>query len=135
MSELILKIKRLLRNWFAKGLREGHAPTARLYESEADEVDASDPFSEPVRLEIGDVLDLHAFAPRDVRAVVEEYLSEARRLGLRQVRIIHGKGVGVQREIVRGILARTPFVERFADAPESAGGWGATIAHLAPRAG
>ena len=99
---------------------------------EGDEVDPFDPFPEPVRLEISDVLDLHSFAPRDVRRVVEEYLLEARGRGFRQVRIIHGKGVGVQREAVRSVLARTPFVEHFADAPPEAGGWGATVARLSP---
>lgn len=94
--------------------------------------DPFDPFPEPVRLEIRDVLDLHAFAPRDLKAVVEEYLREAHSLGFRQVRIIHGKGVSVQREHVRRILARTPFVEHFSDAPPEAGGWGATIARLTP---
>jgi dsDNA-specific endonuclease/ATPase MutS2 len=81
---------------------------------------------------IEDAIDLHTFAPRDVRRVVEEYLAEARGRGFRQVRIIHGKGVGVQREAVRSVLARTPFVEHFADAPPEAGGWGATVARLAP---
>lgn len=95
-----------------------------------DEVDPFDPFPEPVRLEITDVFDLHSIPPREVRAVVEEYLSEARRLGFRRVRIIHGKGVGVQREAVRKVLARTPFVEHFSDAPPEAGGWGATVARL-----
>ena len=95
-----------------------------------DEVDPFDPFPEPVRLEITDVFDLHTVPPREVRAVVAEYLNEARLKGFRQVRIIHGKGVGVQREAVRSILARTPFVEHFSDAPPEAGGWGATVAHL-----
>jgi hypothetical protein len=97
---------------------------------DADDVDPFDPFPEPVRVEITDVFDLHTIPPREVRAVVEEYLSEARRKGLRQVRIVHGKGVGVQREAVRKILARTPFVEHFSDAPPEAGGWGATVARL-----
>jgi dsDNA-specific endonuclease/ATPase MutS2 len=65
-----------------------------------------------------------------VRAVVEEYLREAQRKGFESVRIIHGKGVGVQREIVRTVLARTDFVEHFSDAPPEAGGWGATVARL-----
>jgi dsDNA-specific endonuclease/ATPase MutS2 len=65
-----------------------------------------------------------------VRAVVEEYLYQARRAGFQRVRIIHGKGVGVQREAVRRTLARTPFVEHFSDAPPEAGGWGATVATL-----
>ena len=97
---------------------------------EDDGVDPFDPFPEPVRLEITDVLDLHPFSARDVRRVVEEYLEEARARGFRRVRIIHGKGVGVQREVVRGILSRTPFVEHFSDAPPEAGGWGATVAVL-----
>lgn len=106
---------------------EGRAPES---EPEEDDVDPFDPFPEPVRLEITDVFDLHTVSPREVRAVVEEYLREARRKGFRTVRIIHGKGVGVQRETVRTILARTPFVEHFSDAPPEAGGWGATVAHL-----
>jgi dsDNA-specific endonuclease/ATPase MutS2 len=85
---------------------------------------------EPVRIPITDVLDLHTFAPRDVVAVVEEYLAEAHRLGFKALRIIHGRGIGVQREIVRGVLAQTPFVVRFGDAPLEAGGWGATIVDL-----
>ena len=93
-------------------------------------VDPFDPFPEPVRLEIRDVFDLHTIQPREVRAVVEEYLREAHGRGFRQVRIIHGKGVGVQREAVRAVLARTPFVEHFTDAPPEAGGWGATVAFL-----
>jgi dsDNA-specific endonuclease/ATPase MutS2 len=99
-------------------------------EDEGAEVDPFDPFPEGVRLEITDVFDLHSIPPREVRAVVEEYLREAHRRGFRAVRIIHGKGVGVQRENVRAVLARTPFVEHFADAPPEAGGWGATIARL-----
>jgi DNA-nicking Smr family endonuclease len=85
---------------------------------------------EPVRIPITDVLDLHTVPPRDVKPVVEEYLWEARRLGLRYLRIIHGRGIGVQRETVRALLARTDFVESFADAPLEAGGWGATIIRL-----
>lgn len=107
--------------------REERAPEA---EPDVDDVDPFDPFPEPVRLEITDVFDLHTIQPREVRAVVEEYLCEARRKGFRSVRIIHGKGVGVQRETVRTILARTPFVEHFADAPPEAGGWGATVVRM-----
>ncbi len=84
----------------------------------------------PVVVPISDVLDLHPFAPRDVSAVVEEYLAEARRLGFTALRIIHGRGIGVQRETVRGILARTPFVVQFRDAPLEAGGRGATVVTL-----
>lgn len=82
---------------------------------------------EPFRIPIEDVLDLHTVTPRDVVPVVEEYLFEARRRGFEAVRIIHGRGIGVQREAVRKVLQRTPFVSSFGDAPMEAGGWGATI--------
>ncbi|MBI4902794.1 MAG: Smr/MutS family protein [Acidobacteria bacterium] len=85
---------------------------------------------EPVRLPIEDVLDLHTFAPRDVKAVVEEYIEEAHRNGLRALRIIHGRGIGVQREMVRKVLERSRLVESFRDAPAEAGGWGATLVTL-----
>jgi dsDNA-specific endonuclease/ATPase MutS2 len=95
------------------------------------EPDPFNPFPDPVTIPITDVFDLHTIQPREVKLVVEEYLNEARRLGLRSVRIIHGKGVGVQREIVRTILSRTPFVVDWKDAPPEAGGLGATIVSLA----
>ena len=85
---------------------------------------------EPVRIPITDVFDLHTVPPRDVEPIVEEYLEEARKLGLKALRIIHGRGIGVQREIVRSILARTPSVASFGDAPAEAGGWGATLVTL-----
>jgi len=85
---------------------------------------------EPLRIPITDVFDLHTVPPRDVRAVVEEYLIEAHRLGYRALRIIHGRGIGVQREIVRSVLASTSSVAEFRDAPAEAGGWGATIVTL-----
>lgn len=90
----------------------------------------TDPQSEPVRIPITDVFDLHSVPPRDVQGVVEEYLLEARAAGFKALRIIHGRGIGVQREIVRAVLARTPFVAAFGDAPADAGGWGATIVTL-----
>lgn len=89
-----------------------------------------DPFTEPVRLPIEDIFDLHTVAPKDVQAAVEEYLMEAHKAGLRELRIIHGRGIGVQREIVRAVLARSAFVADFGDAPPEAGGWGATIVTL-----
>ncbi|HUA85321.1 MAG TPA: Smr/MutS family protein [Bryobacteraceae bacterium] len=73
---------------------------------------------------------MHNVSPRDVEDVVEEYLSEANRLGLKALRIIHGRGIGVQRETVRRVLARTPFVLSYGDAPAEAGGWGATVITL-----
>ncbi len=90
-----------------------------------------DPFTnEPVRIPVTDVFDLHSVPPRDVKAIIEEYLVEAHRLGLRALRIIHGRGIGVQREMVRSVLARTDFVESYCDAPVEAGGWGATVVTL-----
>ena len=85
---------------------------------------------DPLRIPVTDVLDLHSIPPRDVKPVVEEYLNEARRLGLRALRIIHGRGIGVQREMVRSVLSRTDFVAEFRDAPLEAGGWGATVITL-----
>jgi dsDNA-specific endonuclease/ATPase MutS2 len=85
---------------------------------------------QPIRIPITDVFDLHSIPPRDVRAVVEEYLIEAHRLGYRALRIIHGRGIGAQRATVRSVLSRTPFVTEFRDAPAEAGGWGATIVTL-----
>lgn len=79
---------------------------------------------------ITDVLDLHTVSPRDARAVVEEYLHECYRLDLTAIRIIHGRGIGVQREMVRKVLERTEFVVNFRDAPMEAGGWGATVITL-----
>jgi dsDNA-specific endonuclease/ATPase MutS2 len=103
-----------------------------------DEGDAADGPSftadaDPVPLPIETVLDLHSFQPKEVESVVEEYLAEAHRAGYGEIRIIHGRGIGVQREIVRSVLARTPFVLSFQDAPAGWGGWGATVAVLGPR--
>ncbi|HEX5701980.1 MAG TPA: Smr/MutS family protein [Pyrinomonadaceae bacterium] len=95
--------------------------------------DDYNPFPEPVVIEITDVFDLHTIPPKQVKAVVEEYLLEAHAKGLRVVRIIHGKGIGVQREIVRAVLERTDFVLDWTDAPPEAGGLGATIVRLAER--
>jgi dsDNA-specific endonuclease/ATPase MutS2 len=92
-----------------------------------DNEDFENPFPEPVEIEITDSLDLHAFHPSDVKSVVEAYLEEARKKNFRIVRIIHGKGIGVQREIVRSILAENIHVKSFKSGDELSGGWGATI--------
>lgn len=84
-------------------------------------------FEEPFEIEITDSLDLHSFSPQDIRAVTEAYLPEAYKKGFRVVRIIHGKGVGVQREIVRKVLSESDLVRKFKNAPEFSGSWGATI--------
>lgn len=100
-----------------------------MSENEED-IDPFNPFPEPVQIEFTDVLDLHSVPPKQVRTLIEDYLLEAREKGFRVVRIIHGKGIGVQKEIVRSVLDQTPFVLKFKDAPLEAGGWGATIAEL-----
>lgn len=78
------------------------------------------------------MFDLHSVPPRDVKEVVEAYLEAAWEKGLTELRIIHGKGIGVQREAVRKVLERTAFVASFRTAPEDAGGWGATLVTLHP---
>lgn len=95
--------------------------------------DEEQPFEEPVRLPVEDRLDLHAFAPKDIPSVVEEYLAQCRQAGLSEVRLIHGKGIGAQRAVVRRLLAKHPDVVSFADAPAEAGGWGATLVRLKPQ--
>jgi len=88
--------------------------------------------SDPVILPIEDSLDLHAFAPRDVPSVVDEYLRQAASQGFDEVRLIHGKGKGVQRVVVQRLLSAHPLVARFFDAPAERGGWGATVVVLRP---
>jgi dsDNA-specific endonuclease/ATPase MutS2 len=93
-----------------------------------------DPFPDPVIVPIEDALDLHPFQPAEIASVVESYVEAAREAGLREVRLIHGKGIGVQRATVQRVLETSPHVERFADAPPERGGFGATFAWLRPRA-
>ncbi|PYO22599.1 MAG: DNA mismatch repair protein MutS [Candidatus Rokuibacteriota bacterium] len=85
---------------------------------------------EPVEVPITDSLDLHSFIPRDVPSVVGEYLEAARARGFREVRLIHGRGIGVQHAIVQSLLRGHPLVAGFADAPDDRGGKGATIVRL-----
>ena len=80
------------------------------------------------RIPIEGTLDLHAFAPKDIRSVVEEYVHAAHDAGLREIRLIHGRGQGIQRGIVQQVLERHPLVETFWDAGESH--LGATVARL-----
>jgi DNA-nicking Smr family endonuclease len=107
----------------------GGSPELRpLAETRAHRTD--DLNDEPLRIPIEDALDLHAFAPRDVRSVVDEYLRAAHERGFREVRLIHGRGIGVQRASVQSLLGRHPLVASFADAAPERGGWGATIVRL-----
>lgn len=94
-----------------------------------EERDTGSP-GEPQAVEITDVFDLHSFRPNEVADVVRAYLDAAHDRGLREIRIIHGRGVGVQRRTVRKVLERDPRVVEFGDAPQEAGGWGATTALL-----
>ena len=80
------------------------------------------------RLPLEDSIDLHPFHPRDIKSVVEEYVDAAHEAGLREVRLIHGRGRGIQRGIVQAALERHPLVVEFYDAPESH--LGATVALL-----
>ncbi|MBI5343080.1 MAG: Smr/MutS family protein [Deltaproteobacteria bacterium] len=89
----------------------------------------------PQRIPIEDRIDLHAFSPKEISPLLEDYLEEASRAGFRQVRIIHGRGTGTQRQRVRSVLSRHPLVESYGDAPPEAGGWGATVAVLRARGG
>ncbi len=85
---------------------------------------------DPVILPIEDSIDLHTFAPRDIPDVVESYLEAAHKEGLEEVRIIHGRGKGVQKERVRHVLEKSDLVERFEEATPDRGGWGATVVTL-----
>ena len=85
---------------------------------------------EPVKIPIEDTLDLHTFLPRDIPDLLEDYLAACLQAGLYSVRIIHGKGKGVQKRRVQGLLENNPLVSSFKDAPPEAGGWGATLVEL-----
>jgi dsDNA-specific endonuclease/ATPase MutS2 len=98
--------------------------------NETEDFDLNNPFPEPVEIEITDTLDLHSFNPKDVKNVVETYLEEARKKNFHIVKIIHGKGIGVQREIVRSVLEKTDFVKDFKNGAEFSGNWGATIVNF-----
>lgn len=88
--------------------------------------------SEPVRIPIDGVLDLHTFRPEDVKEVVNAYLTACREKGIEEVRIIHGKGIGQLRQTVHALLARRAEVTAFALASEAYGGNGATFVRLRP---
>lgn len=88
------------------------------------------PVDQPVVIPIEDSIDLHPFKPKDIPSVVEEYLEQCLRHGIYQARLIHGRGTGVQRTVVRSILQKHPSVLSYQDAPMEAGGWGATVVVL-----
>lgn len=90
---------------------------------------------EPIRVPIDGVLDLHAFSPREVKVVLLEYLRECLRLGLVEVRVVHGRGIGELRRTVHHLLARHPAVLSLAPASPAYGGEGATVVRLRAGAG
>ena len=88
---------------------------------------------EPIQIPIQDVLDLHTFRPKDVADLLENYFDECIKAGIFSVRVIHGKGKGIQKKQVRRILQKNPQVKSFRGAPPEAGGWGATLVELMPQ--
>lgn len=97
---------------------------------DSEDLDDLAEMAEIAELPITDVLDLHSFRPAEVPDLVRDYLDAAYDKGLRHLRIVHGKGIGVQRQTVRTLLERDPRVEAFGDAPLEAGSWGATWVRL-----
>jgi hypothetical protein len=109
-------------------------PAARADDA-AGERDGADDHSDPgpaelVALPIEDWIDLHSFPPRDIPSIVGDYLQAAHERGFRELRLIHGRGIGVQRERVRSVLSTHPLVTEYHDAPPERGGWGATVVRL-----
>jgi hypothetical protein len=123
-----------LRRWFRSKSQRINSGTSDHANDDGESLDPNDPFPDVVIIPFQDFLDLHSIPPSQVRDVVEDYIEEANRRGVRLVRIIHGKGIGVQREMVRSILSRSDLVLEFGDAPPEFGGWGATVARLKPTA-
>jgi DNA-nicking Smr family endonuclease len=83
-----------------------------------------------IQIPIEDWIDLHTFSPKEIPSLLEDYLLECQKEGFKEVRIIHGKGKGVQMNIVHSFLEKSPLVESYKLAPPEAGSWGATIAVL-----
>lgn len=109
------------------------AGEAMASEREKDDIEQEFLHGRPIRIPIEDSIDLHTFLPRDIPFLLEDYISECLKAGIYEVRIIHGKGKGLQRKVVRSFLRKSRFVDSFHEAPREAGGWGATIAKLKNR--
>jgi DNA-nicking Smr family endonuclease len=110
---------------------DGNSRTPDAFD-DGEEEDASLPVEEEVvvAVPIEDSLDLHTFSPQELKPLVEEYLYQCQQQGFREIRIIHGRGTGTQRSIVRSLLASNSRVVEFKDAPPESGGWGATMVRL-----
>ncbi len=113
-------------SWIARGRLSNHEDFS---EPESESI----PEEDAVVLPIEDSIDLHAFSPRDIPSVVEAYLEAAHEAGFREVRVIHGRGKGVQKERVRQVLSRNERVEGFEEATPDRGGFGATVVTLKRR--
>lgn len=108
-----------------------HSPGRRVeLECPRMEPDDDTEGDDPIEIPVTDTLDLHAFRPEEIRDVARDYLGEARLRGFTQVRLIHGRGIGVQRERIRALLAELDYVTEFHDADHTGGGWGATVVLL-----
>lgn len=90
-------------------------------------------FDDPIEIPINGELDLHTFRPSDIKYLLEDYFDACQEKGLRQVRVIHGKGIGTLRETVHAHLKKSERVASFRLGDQSSGGWGATLVELKPR--
>ena len=86
--------------------------------------------TEPIEIPIDGTLDLHTFHPKEVSGLLNEYIFACLEKKIYSLRIIHGKGTGILKKRVQGLLKKHPSVTSFADAPSNAGGWGATLVEL-----
>jgi len=120
-----------LRRWLSERRAQWHReePRRERDDSTGDE----EAIPEALELPIAGDLDLHGFRPEDTRSVTDAYLAAASERGLREIRVVHGKGRGVQRAIIRSLLEHHPLVASFREAPPARGGFGATIVHLKER--
>jgi hypothetical protein len=114
---------------FGGSTREANDDQGHRFDAAEGDEEPVDPDA-LVEIPVEDSIDLHSFPPRDVQDVVDAYLEVAVEKGFAEVRLIHGRGIGVQRDRVQKLLARHPLVSGFHDAPAERGGWGATIAYL-----